>query len=68
MVKVSILLLLLASTVALFSALLSLTRVGASDALQQRLRWRMLTSVLLFIFLMLAYALGWIHPHPLGVT
>ncbi|MBS0349845.1 MAG: DUF2909 domain-containing protein [Proteobacteria bacterium] len=30
------------------------------------LSWRIGLSVLLFVFLFLAYGLGWIHPHPLA--
>ncbi len=36
---------------------------GKSDRVVKALTWRISLSLVLFILLFIAYALGWIHPH-----
>lgn len=53
----------------LFSAVYHLVRPGKGGRpLARMLTWRMAISVLLFLSLFVAYALGWAHPHGLGVV
>ncbi len=36
-----------------------------SDRIVKALTWRIGLSILLFVLLFVAFALGWIHPHPI---
>lgn len=46
------------------SALFYLIRDGYnSKRMVKALTWRVILSVSLFVLIMIAYALGWIHPH-----
>lgn len=38
---------------------------GDSDRIVKALTWRIGLSILLFIILIIAFALGWIKPHPI---
>lgn len=47
------------------SALFYLVRdQGDSERIVKALTWRIGLSVVLFIILIIAFAMGWIHPHP----
>ena len=37
---------------------------NGSAAMLRALTWRITTSVVLFLLILLFYSLGWIHPHP----
>ncbi len=37
---------------------------GNSDRIVKALTWRIGLSLLLFLFLLIAFAMGWIAPHP----
>lgn len=37
-----------------------------SDRVIKALTWRIGLSILLFVLLFIAFAFGWIHPHPIG--
>lgn len=39
---------------------------GDSDRIVKALSWRIGLSMLLFVILLIAFALGWIRPHPIG--
>jgi hypothetical protein len=67
MIKFTIILLLLASLVVLVRALVALAATE-NVALARRLSWRTTFSLLVFFVLIFAFAMGWIHPHPLGAT
>ncbi len=38
---------------------------GQSQRMAKALFWRLGLSLFLFLFLMIAFLLGWIHPHPI---
>lgn len=38
---------------------------GNSDRIVKALTWRIGLSIVLFIFLFIAFAFGWLSPHPL---
>jgi hypothetical protein len=38
---------------------------GNSDRIVKALTWRIGLSILLFIFLFFAFAMGWVTPHPI---
>lgn len=40
-------------------------RRGDARKMAVALTWRISLSIALFIFLFIAYQLGWVHPHPL---
>lgn len=62
--KFIILLFVLVIFYCLGSALFYLIRDGSdSERMVKSLTWRVILSVGLFALLMLAYALGWVHPH-----
>jgi hypothetical protein len=65
MLKFTIILALLASLVVLGRALLALVTAEERELLHH-LSWRMMFSVFAFLILMVAFAMGWVHPHPLG--
>lgn len=45
-------------------ALLYLIRDGSnSKRMVNALTWRVILSVSLFVLIMIAYAIGWVHPH-----
>ncbi len=63
-VKVFIILFLLAIFFSLGSALYYLVRdQGKTDRTAKALSWRIGLSLLLFVLLLIAFALGWITPH-----
>lgn len=65
-VKGIILLFVLSILFSLISSLYYLMRdKGNSTASVKALTWRIGLSLLLFVLLFIAYALGWIHPHEL---
>jgi len=66
--KVIIILFLISIFYALGSALYFLIKDTKGDSMRivKALTWRISLSFVLFVFLMIAYALGWITPHPLG--
>ena len=66
MIKFLLICLLLASVIALAFALTSLANPKDKRDLAKRLSWRMGLSVSAFVILMVAFFMGWIHPHPLG--
>lgn len=39
---------------------------GDSTRIVKALTWRITLSILLFILLFIAFAMGWLHPHPVG--
>lgn len=62
--KVIIIAFLLFIFYALGSALYFLVRdKGDSTRIVKALTWRIVLSIILFLFIMLAYMLGWIEPH-----
>jgi hypothetical protein len=62
--KLLILLFVLVIFYCLGSALYYLIRDGSdSERMVKALTWRVILSVSLFVLLMVAYALGWVHPH-----
>jgi len=62
--KAIVILFLLTIFFSLGSALYFLiTDKGQSDRVVKALTWRIALSVILFIFLLIAYGLGWIVPH-----
>ena len=62
--KIIILLFVLVIFYCLGSALFFLIREGAdSTRMAKALTWRVILSVSVFVLLMIAYALGWVHPH-----
>ena len=64
--KLIVVLLLLAIVVALFSGMVFLIRDTSDKRRTLRsLTWRVSLQLLLIGFLVLAYFLGWIHPHGL---
>lgn len=66
-IKAIVVILFLFIFAALGSALFYLIRNGGnSDRIVKALSWRIGLSLLLFILLFLAYAMGWLHPHPVG--
>lgn len=53
----------------LASGLYYLVREGTSSVnLVKALTWRIILSVCLFAFILLAYFLGWLHPNPVMVA
>ncbi|CAN5445967.1 twin transmembrane helix small protein [soil metagenome] len=42
-----------------------ITEPNNSERVAKALTWRISISLSLFIFLLIAYAMGWIHPHAL---
>ncbi len=64
--KMFILIVMLVILITLFSGLLHLIRdEGKTKRTVKSLTWRIALSLGLFIFLMIAFALHWIHPHGL---
>ena len=62
--KIIILLFVLVIVYCLGSALFFLLRDGSdSKRMAKALTWRVILSVSVFVLLMIAYALGWVHPH-----
>lgn len=63
--KLLILLAFFAIVASLGSALVSLSRSGGSadKGVVKALTWRIGLSIALFLFIMLAYLMGWISPH-----
>ena len=62
--KIIILLFVLVIFYCLGSALFFLLRDGSdSKRMAKALTWRVILSVSVFVLLMIAYALGWVHPH-----
>lgn len=47
------------------SGLVYLVRDKDSDRVAKALTWRIGLSILLFILLFVAFAMGWIQPHPI---
>lgn len=41
------------------------TGKGRSDGVVRALTWRLVFSLILFLILLVAFALGWIAPHPI---
>ncbi len=64
-IKAAIVLLLLFILFSLGSALYFLVHdKGGSDRIVKALTWRIGLSLLLFVILIIAFAMGWISPHP----
>ncbi len=64
LIKSIVVLFLIAIFFSLGSALFFLVRdKGQSDRIVKALTWRITLSIILFILLLLAFALGWITPH-----
>ena len=63
--KLVVALVFIAILFALGSAMLQLLRPGNKDrkAMARSLTWRIGLSIVLFLFLLLAYQFGWIAPH-----
>ncbi len=36
---------------------------GSAEKMAKALTWRIVISLVLFLFLILSFSLGWIHPH-----
>ncbi|MCX7090462.1 MAG: twin transmembrane helix small protein [Legionellales bacterium] len=67
LVKIIVIAAMIAIIVALSSGLIFLVRdKGQSKSTIRALTWRISLSLLLFIFLFLAYNLNWIAPHGIG--
>jgi hypothetical protein len=67
LVKVIIVLFILSILFSLGSALYFLvTDRDKSTRIVKALTWRIGLTLVLFLLLMIAYALGWITPHPVG--
>ena len=67
LVKIIVIAAMIAIIVALSSGLIFLVRdKGQSKSTIRALTWRISLSLLLFIFLLLAYNLNWIAPHGMG--
>ena len=67
LMKILIILFLISIIYALGSALYFLVSdKGKSDRIVKALTWRISLSLVLFLLLFIAYALGWLSPHPLG--
>lgn len=65
--KITVLLLLAIIIYCLFSAVYYMIRdKGGSRSMVKALTWRISLSLGLFIFLLIAYALGWVTPHPIN--
>jgi len=66
--KLLIVLAFFAIIASLGSALVSLSRHGgtADRSVIKALIWRIGLSIALFLFLMLAYLMGWVAPHGVG--
>ena len=66
--KLLIVLAFFAIIASLGSALVSLSRKGGSAdrGVIKALTWRIGLSIALFLFIMLAYAMGWVTPHGVG--
>lgn len=66
-IKTIIILFLLLIFFSLGSALYFLTRDKANSTREVKaLTWRIALSCILFVFLLIAFMLGWISPHPIG--
>lgn len=66
-IKVIIVFFLLSILFALGSALYFLIKdQGSSERIVKALTWRIGLSLVLFILLFIAYAFGWLVPHPIG--
>lgn len=64
--KIFILVIMLVILVALFSGLVFLVRdTSSSKRTIKALTWRIALSLILFVFLMLAFSFHWINPHGL---
>lgn len=67
LVKIIVIAAMIAIIVALSTGLIFLVRdKGQSKNTVKALTWRISLSLLLFIFLLLAYNLNWIAPHGIG--
>ncbi|OGT44459.1 MAG: hypothetical protein A3F42_08380 [Gammaproteobacteria bacterium RIFCSPHIGHO2_12_FULL_37_34] len=67
-IKLIIVLFLLGIFFSLGSALFFLVKdKGRSDRTVKALTWRIALSLVLFILLLIAFALGWIAPHPIAM-
>jgi hypothetical protein len=67
LVKIIVIAAMIAIIVALSTGLIFLVRdKGQSKNTVRALTWRISLSLLLFIFLLLAYNLNWIAPHGIG--
>ena len=69
-IKILIIVFLLVILYSLASALIFLVKDhGEGDRTVKRLTWRIGLSLVLFVFLWVAYQLGWIEPHqgPVGM-
>ncbi|MDT8319424.1 MAG: twin transmembrane helix small protein [Xanthomonadales bacterium] len=63
-IKIVVILFIIAIIYSLASAMFTLVRdKGEGDRTVRRLSWRIGLSILLFIFLWVAYQLGWIEPN-----
>lgn len=68
LIKSIIILFLLVIFFSLGSALYFLVKdKGRSDRTVKALTWRITLSLILFIFLLIAFACGWITPHPIAM-
>ena len=64
-IKIIIFIAMLVILIALGSGLIFLVRdEGKSKRTVKALTWRIGISLALFLFLLLAFSLEWIHPHP----
>lgn len=62
-IKAIIILLFVFILFALGSALYYLVKGGDTDRIVKALTWRIGLSLLLFVILMISFAMGWITPH-----
>ena len=65
--KILIIAVMLVIVGSLASGLIFLVRdKGHSNRMVKALSWRIGLSIFLFVLLFIAFALGWISPHPIG--
>ncbi len=63
LLKFVVIVILLIILYCLISALYYLLYRKDSGHMAKALTWRIIISVCLFLFLLLAYSFGWLHPH-----
>jgi len=66
LLKIIVVALLIIILYCLGSAAFYLVKDGSTpEKMAKALSWRIVLSLVLFLFLMLSYMMGWIHPHPI---
>lgn len=63
LLKIIVVMLLLVIFYCLGSAVVYLVRDGSSVNMAKALTWRIVLSLLLFLFLILTFVFGWVTPH-----